>query len=60
MNCLDCKHFLQSRDAGQRAYIDDYGYCKAGKTPEERAMFFPGAQPCWIRPERFERKRVAA
>jgi len=32
MNCLDCKHFLQSRDAGQRAYIDDYGYCKAGGT----------------------------
>ena len=60
MNCLDCQHFEQSRDAGQRAYIDDYGYCKAGQTREERCSFFNGANPCWLVPVRFQRKREAA
>lgn len=52
--CLACRHYLPSAEAGQRAYINGYGYCKAGPTRHERSMFFNAANPCWLKPARFE------
>lgn len=52
--CLTCTHYLPSSDAGQRAYMDGYGYCKAGPTRHERSLFFNAAQPCWLKPARYQ------
>ena len=52
--CGDCRHYLPSEQAGQRAWIAGYGYCKAAPTVEARAQFFTGGKSCWLTPAHFE------
>ena len=59
MICLNCTHYLPSKDAGQRAWMEGYGYCNAGRNRTERSMFFNAGGRCWLRPVRFSKRFVA-
>lgn len=59
MICLNCTHYLPSKDAGQRAWMEGYGYCNAGRNRTERSMFFNAGGRCWLRPVRFNKRFVA-
>lgn len=59
MPCRDCLNFLSSEEANKPRYgLVGYGYCKAGATPELRAMFFNESQPvCLFLPSLFKESR---
>jgi|APTNR8051073442_1049403.scaffolds.fasta_scaffold02659_13 hypothetical protein len=57
MPCRDCLHFLPSEKANQRAFLEGYGYCKAGETPLLRARFFADSRDCWLDPQRYHQER---
>ena len=54
MTCETCVHYLPSQEAGQRAWLEGYGYCKAGTTREERCSFFAASSACWLTPPRYK------
>lgn len=57
MTCRDCLHYIDSAEANKPRYgLAGYGYCKAGATPELRAMFFPETQAvCLFLPSLFKK-----
>jgi hypothetical protein len=60
MICRDFQHFLPSADAGQRAVLDGFGYCKAAPEIYLLARFFRADRSCWLFPVRFAKKFKAA
>ncbi|MDR2188919.1 MAG: hypothetical protein LBE62_12915 [Azonexus sp.] len=57
--CADCRFFLPSEKANQRAVLEGFGYCHAENDPMIRARFFRSARSCWQVPLRFEERRDA-
>lgn len=45
--CGSCRHTEPSKREG-------YGYCRAGRTPEERALFLPSSRECTFQPSRYQ------
>jgi hypothetical protein len=57
MTCQDCRHFLTSEKAAQRAVLPGFGYCQADPSPMLRARFFRGdVNVCWQTPPRYEER----
>ena len=52
--CGDCRHYLPSEQAVQRAWLAGYGYCKAAPDIDKRARFFATTKLCWLTPAKFE------
>ena len=45
--CGSCRHAEPSK-------LEGYGYCRAGQTPEERALFLPSSKACAFIPSRYQ------